>query len=187
MRSTGFNIRGYIGREVTSSDRFLGPYLGNVDNFKVSSDCMVMLTMGQNPGRLEVFELLKKRGCQFISFIHPTAIVVSDAVLSEGVYIGPYCIVGSGARIGANTFINKYVNIGHDASLGKSCCISPFVSIGGGSEIMDNVSIWTRATIKPSIKVASGTEISAHTYVRKDVLTKSLIFQSSNAVTKVVK
>lgn len=185
--SEGFNIGGYIGREVDNSGRALGPYLGTIDDFKTSSDCLIMLTMGQNPGRAEIFDLLKERGFQFLSFIHPTATVVSDAVLSEGVYIGPYCIVGSGARIGSSTFINKYVNIGHDASLGKSCCVSPFVSIGGGAEIMDNVSIWTRSTIKPSVKIASGSEISAHTYVRKDVVTKSLVFQSSKAVTKVLK
>ncbi|RJQ13703.1 MAG: acyl-ACP--UDP-N-acetylglucosamine O-acyltransferase [Nitrospiraceae bacterium] len=61
--------------------------------------------------------------------IHPTAIVSSDAKLSEGVEIGPYCIIGDNVKIGKNTKIAAHVII-EETEIGKDCSVYPFTSIG---------------------------------------------------------
>ena len=61
--------------------------------------------------------------------IHPTAIVASNAKLSEGVEIGPYCIVGDNVKIGKNTKLASHVVI-EETEIGQNCNVYPFASIG---------------------------------------------------------
>lgn len=63
------------------------------------------------------------------SKVHKTAIVASDAKISEGVEIGPYCIVGSRVKIGKNTTLQSHVVI-EDTEIGSGCTVYPFTSIG---------------------------------------------------------
>ncbi|MBI5098649.1 MAG: acyl-ACP--UDP-N-acetylglucosamine O-acyltransferase [Nitrospirae bacterium] len=61
--------------------------------------------------------------------IHPTAIVASNAKLSEGVEIGPHCTVGDNVKIGKNTKLFSHIVI-EETEIGQSCNIYPFTSIG---------------------------------------------------------
>jgi UDP-N-acetylglucosamine acyltransferase len=61
--------------------------------------------------------------------IHPTAIVASNAKLSEGIEIGPYCIVGDNVKIGKNTKLASHIVI-EETEIGQNCNIYPFTSIG---------------------------------------------------------
>jgi UDP-N-acetylglucosamine acyltransferase len=62
--------------------------------------------------------------------IHPTAIVSSEAKISEGVEIGPYSIINSDVRIGRNTIIGPHVVIKAHTDIGEGCRFFQFASIG---------------------------------------------------------
>jgi UDP-N-acetylglucosamine acyltransferase len=62
--------------------------------------------------------------------IHPTAIVSSEAKISEGVEIGPYSIIDSDVRIGRNTIIGPHVVIKAHTDIGEGCRFFQFASIG---------------------------------------------------------
>jgi UDP-N-acetylglucosamine acyltransferase len=61
--------------------------------------------------------------------IHRTAIVASNAKISDGVSIGPYCIVGKDVKIGKNTKLASHVVI-EETEIGKDCIVYPFTTIG---------------------------------------------------------
>lgn len=61
--------------------------------------------------------------------IHKTAIVASDAKISDGVEIGPYCIVGSRVKIGKGTKLQSHIVI-EETEIGSGCTVYPFTSIG---------------------------------------------------------
>jgi UDP-N-acetylglucosamine acyltransferase len=61
--------------------------------------------------------------------IHKTAIVPSNAKLSDGVEIGPYSIIGKRVKIGKNTKIQSHVVI-EETEIGSNCTVFPFTSIG---------------------------------------------------------
>ena len=50
--------------------------------------------------------------------IHKTAIVDSEAKISDNVEIGPYCIIGPEVEIGNNSVIHSHVNI-----VGNTCLL----------------------------------------------------------------
>lgn len=62
--------------------------------------------------------------------IHPTAIVSSEATISEGVEIGPYSIIDANVRIGRNTIIGPHVVIKAHTDIGEGCRFFQFSSIG---------------------------------------------------------
>jgi UDP-N-acetylglucosamine acyltransferase len=61
--------------------------------------------------------------------IHRTAIVASNAKISDGVSIGPYCIVGKDVKIGKNTKLVSHV-VMEETEIGKDCIVYPFTTIG---------------------------------------------------------
>jgi len=62
--------------------------------------------------------------------IDPTAIVSTDARLSEGVRIGPYTTVESNVEIGPNTIIGPHCMIQGPTTIGANCTITGYASIG---------------------------------------------------------
>ena len=62
--------------------------------------------------------------------IHKTAIVDSEAKISDNVEIGPYCIIGPEVEIGTNSVIHSHVNIVGNTKIGENNQIYPFSSIG---------------------------------------------------------
>jgi UDP-N-acetylglucosamine acyltransferase len=62
--------------------------------------------------------------------IHPTAIVDSNAEISEGVEIGPYSVVEKDVVIGEATKVGPHVVIREGTRIGKQCHIFQFSSIG---------------------------------------------------------
>ena len=62
--------------------------------------------------------------------IHKTAIVNSNAKISDNVEIGPYSNIGPEVEIEANSVLHSHVNVVGNTKIGKNNQIYPFSSIG---------------------------------------------------------
>ena len=62
--------------------------------------------------------------------IHKTAIIDSNAKISENVKIGPYSVIGPDVEIGEGTVVQSHVNIKGKTIIGINNQIYPFASIG---------------------------------------------------------
>ena len=93
--------------------------------------------------------------------IHRTAIINSNAKISQNVTIGPYSVIGPNVEIGEGTVVQSHVNITGNTTIGKNNKIYPFASIGNDPqdlkfkgektllEIGDNNKIREYVTINP--------------------------------------
>jgi UDP-3-O-[3-hydroxymyristoyl] glucosamine N-acyltransferase len=61
--------------------------------------------------------------------VHPLALVASEAVLEEDVYVGPFAVVEEGARIGARTVLHAHTIVRSHAVLGPDCLVHTRVTI----------------------------------------------------------
>tara|TARA_Y100000816_G_C26103118_1_gene585198 strand:- start:1200 stop:1985 length:786 start_codon:yes stop_codon:yes gene_type:complete len=61
---------------------------------------------------------------------HKTAIIDSNAKISENVQIGPYSVIGPDVEIESNTVLHSHVNITGNTKIGKNNQIYPYASIG---------------------------------------------------------
>jgi len=66
-----------------------------------------------------------------VARIHPTAIVSSEAALSEDVEIGPYVIVGPSVTIGAGTTVGAHTRIEGPTTIGERNSFYGHASVGG--------------------------------------------------------
>jgi len=62
--------------------------------------------------------------------IHKTAIIDSNAKITENVTIGAYTVIGPNVQIGDGTVVQSHVNITGNTTIGKNNKIYPFASIG---------------------------------------------------------
>jgi UDP-N-acetylglucosamine acyltransferase len=62
--------------------------------------------------------------------IHKTAIIDSNAKISDNVIIGPYSVIGPNVEIGEGTVVQSHVNIIGNTKIGLNNKIYPFASIG---------------------------------------------------------
>lgn len=100
--------------------------------------------------------------------IHKTAIIDSNAKISQNVTIGPYSVIGPNVEIGDGTVIQSHVYITGNTKIGANNKIYPFVSIGNDPqdlkfkgektllEIGDNNKIREYVTINPGTEGGGG-------------------------------
>ena len=100
--------------------------------------------------------------------IHKTAIIDSNAKISENVKIGPYSVIGPDVEIGEGTVVQSHVNISGKTIIGNNNQIYPFASIGNDPqdlkfkgektllEIGDNNKIREYVTINPGTDGGGG-------------------------------
>ena len=62
--------------------------------------------------------------------IHKTAIIDSNAKISDNVNIGAYSVIGPNVQIGEGSIIHPQVNVSGNTTIGKETIIYPFASIG---------------------------------------------------------
>ena len=111
------------------------------------------------------------------AYVHPTAVLIGDVVIEEGVYIGPFAALRAdfgGIRIQKNanvqdsctihgfpdsvTLVEEYGHIGHGAIL-HGCIIRKNVLVGMNSVILDeaeigeNTIIGANSTVKAKARI----------------------------------
>ncbi len=66
-----------------------------------------------------------------MAFIHPTALVSSEAELEEDVFIGPYCVVAGRVKIGRGSRLHSFVTLLDFVEIGTECSLHQHAVIGG--------------------------------------------------------
>jgi UDP-N-acetylglucosamine acyltransferase len=63
-------------------------------------------------------------------FIHPTAIISSEARIGENCFIGAFCTVGGAVKLGNGVRLESHVVVDGNTEIGDETQVFPFVSIG---------------------------------------------------------
>ncbi len=126
--------------------------------------------------RAAIFELFKKSGYSFASVIHPSAVISSDVVLSEGVQVMAGSVIQPGCKVGANSIINTSVAIDHDCIIAENVHIAPGSVLSGNVTIEQSVFIGAGTTIIPGVTIGLKCIIGAGSLVNTDIPTKTKAF-----------
>jgi len=160
-------ILGFINDVSDALDSYDYPVkiLGDIKNHECLTDVVYVMAVMSPNGKSKVASLLKAKGCEFMTFIHPTAIVAPNAKLGKGVVITPGCIVSCDVEMGDFVFLNTQSTLGHDVKVGSYTSINGKVEISGFVEIGKGVTIGSRVVVLPKKKIASGTTVGAGSVV----------------------
>lgn len=119
--------------------------------------------------RYKVYNFFSDKGYEFISLVHPGAIIAKDVILGKGVQIMAGAIVQPSCSIGDNSIINSGAIIEHDCKIAEHVHIAPGCVLSGGVAIGANSHIGTGAVLIQGIHVGKECLIGAGAVVVKDV------------------
>lgn len=114
--------------------------------------------------KAKVCAKMKERGGEFLSVVHPSAVVRAKS-LGEGTLICPLSTIGSHTVLADFVTVNYQCGIGHETEIGAFSTLSPGVQIGGRSKIGSKTFIGLSAAILDNTKIGSDVMIAAGSVV----------------------
>jgi len=125
--------------------------------------------VGDNSRRSTVFESARALGFEFLSVVHPTAIVSPSADIGEGSCVFPGAIVGAGTRLGRNVIINTGAIVEHDCTLGDHVHVASGAVLAGGVSVEEGAHVGAGATVKQGVHIGRGAVVGLGAAVIDDV------------------
>lgn len=171
-------IVGFLSSDEQVLDGFDGypEMLGRPDDYRPAPGDYLLLAIGLPYVRRQVAESLLARGAEFLTLVHPTAIVAGSARIGTGAILCPYSIASDSCRVGRFTIMNYHTSLGHDASAGDFAVLSPYATLGGNAHIEDDVFLGLHASIGPGKTVGARSKVSANSCVLASAPADSIIF-----------
>lgn len=186
----GYELHGYIKSEIAAGrlashiklgvlddnheceliSKSLGTkYFGSLADYEPKGDEVVLVAIGNAQVRFRAFNQVQEKGLSLYTFVHPSALVMPDATLGQGVIVCPNSIVNAGANVGDNVAVNVFCSIGHGACIGAHSVLSPYSAMSGDSSLGECSFMGTRATLFPGVTMGWGAVVDAHSAVKKSV------------------
>lgn len=147
-----FDVKGFLDDDAHALDGLNGSYppiLGPVEDYKIETDDIFFCALGDCNWRKHYAEIIENKGGEFISIIHPEAIVNKTAKVGEGSIVTAYGIVSANVKIGRHVMIQGFSNIGHDAVIDDYASIGAYVFLGGYASVGEMSTMYTKSSIIP--------------------------------------
>lgn len=175
---TEFIIKGFIDDDLHQLENFEGypPMLGTIDGYDICENDVFVCSIGNTKTKRIICERLKKKGAEFHTLIHKTAIVRQNANIGEGCIIADYASVGADCTIGKNTLIQTFSIAAHDCKIGNYVRIDTHATCVGGVVVDDCATIHTTAVVSHKVVVGEGAVVAAMSFVIKKVKPNTTVY-----------
>ena len=152
------------------------PIIDSLNNYQIQTDDVFVCALGNVQSKKKCIQLILENDGQFITLIHPSAHIDSNAKIGEGCIILQNAVLGSGSKIGNYVLIQISTIIGHDSLIGSYSRIDCHAVCVGGVIIEDEVTIHTSAVINHKVTVGKGAIVGANSFVIRKVEENSTMY-----------
>lgn len=129
----------------------------------------ILPAFGKNDARLKLSDLVRSKGYEVPTAIHPQATVASDAQIGQGTMINAGAVIDPGVTIGENVIIGACCTIGHSSLLGNGARTSAGVNLAGYVTIGEAAWLGSGAAVKDRIRIGSRSLIGIGSCVVQDI------------------
>jgi len=180
-----YRARGFLGEDPRDSESHGVdlPVLGDPDSYEPTPNDRFLLAIGDVAARRRVVETLCSRKAEFLTLVHPTAVIAPSATIGPGVVLYPYAVVSNRAVLDGFAVLHQFASAGHDTRIGRYCNLCPYATLNGCAVVEDDVFMGTHSTVGPSNRVGRNSKICANTAVLRDVPPNSFVFGVPGKVT----
>ena len=140
--------------------------LGTLDELDETIDSYI-IAIGKDSVRQDIFQ--KHRTLNWVTLIHPSAIVSPNVIIDVGTVVCAGCIIQTDVKIGIHCIINTGCSIDHECTIGDFSSISPKATLCGNVSIGQRCFIGANATIIPNIQVNDNSTIGAGSVIIRHV------------------
>ncbi|HEX7555273.1 MAG TPA: acetyltransferase, partial [Leptolinea sp.] len=129
----------------------------------------LILGFGNCDARLKLAELIRSKGFQLVTAIHPNSIIASDVIIRPGTVIAAGAVINSGSLIGENVIINTSSSVDHECVIGDGAHICPGVHLAGKVSIGRATWVGIGSCVIDHLSIGSASLIGAGSVVVKDI------------------
>jgi len=132
-------------------------------------DLKIVCAVGDSPLRQRLVGQAEALGLEFVSVVHPAAVVPPDAVVGKGVLVSAGALTTSSMWIGDHVILNLGCTVAHDAVLGDFCTLAPGVHVSGHVRMGAGCDLGTGAVVLPRIEIGAWTVVGAGAVVTQNL------------------
>lgn len=111
--------------------------------------------------RCRIADDLIDRGCQFSSFVHPTAVITPTARMGIGCILCPFSLLDENVELGNFVIVNCYSCIGHDSVIASCVTLSAHVDVTGHCTVESEVFFGSGARVLPGRRIGARAVVGA--------------------------
>jgi len=145
------------------------PVLGPIASIARVPHDQVIVAIGDNRVRREIYLRLRNEGFSFATIVHPTATVARDVEIGPGSYVSALALVGAATRIGANTIVNGAGCIAHHNLIGDHVHIAPGVNSTRDVQIGEGAMVGIGTNIISGCTIGAWSVVGAGSLVTRDI------------------
>ena len=168
---TEYQIKGFLDEKKDSLDEFENypPILSSYEDYIIKKNDVFICAFGDVRSKKKCVETMLKKGADFISLIHPSAHIGTNAKIGRGsivlnnAFLGAHCIIEDFVLIQLSTVV------GHNVVVGNYSRVDCHVVCIGGVILRDEVTIHTSAIINHGVVVGKGATVGAGSFVIRKV------------------
>lgn len=167
LRAAGTEVAGLLEEEAPESNVEVMGYsvVGTVMEFSGKGHGAV-IAIGDNAVRQRI---AKEYEFEWISAVHPSAVVDSSATIEKGAVVFAGAVVQPMSRVGFHAILNTSCSVDHDCQIGDFSHIAPGAHLAGSVNLEAGVFVGCGATIVPRIKVGAWSIVGAGAVVIREV------------------
>jgi sugar O-acyltransferase (sialic acid O-acetyltransferase NeuD family) len=166
------NVYFMVSDEYYKEETVMGVKVIKLSDF-VTSEYNVFVAIGNPQARRKIVESLPLQ-TNYLTIIHPSALVSDFTEIGEGSIITAGTILTCNLKIGKHAHLNLNTTIGHDCVIGDYFTTAPATNISGNCKIGDSVYFGTNSAVKEGISICSDVTIGMGGVVVKDINEKGI-------------
>lgn len=172
------SIKGFLDDKADALDNYNNypPIIGPVETYQVESDDVFICALGDVNFKKKYADIILNKGGEFISLVHPTAIIGNNAKWGKGCVIGAYANLSSDTSLGDFVTFSIKAGMGHDSTIGDYSHIGGLTNISGFVSIGENVTIHPCCNIVPHRKIGNNSIIGTGSVVLNNVKMGTTVF-----------
>ncbi len=145
------------------------PVLGNISGLREVNHDAIVVTIGNNRTRAQIFRSAQEEGERFVNAVHPTAVLAQDVRLGEGVMVCAHAVVNTGTVIGDNVILNTGCTVDHHNHIASHTHVAPGGHLGGNVRLGEGAMIGIGSAVIPGRFVGEWAVVGAGAAVVKDI------------------
>ena len=162
-KATGIEVRGFLDSRAELLDALDGypPILGTPEGYEPDGNEVFVCAVGDAKARGKYAGIIASKGGEFVSLVHPTAVIGCNAKLGDGCIVRQFAVVGCDAVIGDQVQLGPQSTIAHDCVLGDLFTVSPGCNIAGWCRLGSGVFLGVHSALVPRVALGPGVFVAA--------------------------
>lgn len=126
-------------------------------------------SVGRTDRRERVFREFRSQGYEFVSIVHPAAIISPRTHLEEGIQVMMGAVLQAGVHLGPNVLVNSSASVDHDCRLDAHVHVAPGALLSGDVRVGRGALVGVGASVRQGLTVGENSIVGAGAVAVRDV------------------